>query len=90
MHKSKVMATLTPTSSDPAKVRLGAAVENPAAVNMAELRLGAVAELEGAPNVDADADGRRDLKAEAKSTAHILRHMPFNKYCETCIRAKML
>ena len=95
MHKNNVMATLTPTSSDPAKVRLGAAVEIPAAVNMAELRLDAVAELPPAdpppaPHVDVDPDGRRDLKAEAKSTAHILRHMPFNKYCETCVRAKML
>ncbi len=94
-HKNIVMATLTPTSSDPAKVALGAAVEIPAAVDMAELRLDADAQLPPAdpppaPHVDADPDGRRDLKAEAKSTAHILRHMPFNKYCETCVRAKML
>jgi hypothetical protein len=39
---------------------------------------------------DAGGDGRRDLKAEARSFDHLLRHMPFNKYCETCVRAKML
>jgi hypothetical protein len=43
-----------------------------------------------APPVEPDPEGRRDLKAEAVSSTHILRHMPYNKYCETCVRAKML
>ena len=42
------------------------------------------------PPVDTNPGDRRDIKAEALSTAHILRHMPYNKYCPTCVRAKML
>ena len=30
-----------------------------------------------------------NLKAEAKSTKHLLRHKPFNPYCEDCCRSKM-
>ncbi len=43
-----------------------------------------------APPVDVDPGDRRDLKAEALSTAHIPRHMPFNKWRPMCVRAKML
>ena len=31
----------------------------------------------------------RDLKAEAMSLEHALTHMPYNKYCQSCVRAKM-
>jgi len=31
----------------------------------------------------------RDLKAEAVSTNHLLRHKPFNKWCEACLKSKM-
>ena len=30
-----------------------------------------------------------DLRLEAKSTRHLLRHKPFNKYCEACQKSKM-
>ena len=30
-----------------------------------------------------------DLRREAKSTKHLLRHKPFNKYCEHCCKCKM-
>jgi len=33
--------------------------------------------------------GKRDLKAEAKTTKHLLTHLPKNPFCSTCIRAKM-
>jgi hypothetical protein len=31
----------------------------------------------------------RDLRAEAVSTKHLLRHKPFNKYCQACLKSKM-
>ena len=31
---------------------------------------------------------RRDLKAEAKSKAHLMTHFPFNKWCPACNRCK--
>ena len=31
----------------------------------------------------------RDLKAEAVSTKHLLRHKPFNKWWEACLKSKM-
>ena len=49
--------------------------------------------VQGIPVPDADADGatrrRRDLKAEANSTRHLLTHTPFNKYCDACNYAKL-
>ncbi len=84
MTKHSAMATLTLASSDPAEVRLGPAVEIPVAVDLVKgIRVDAVAEMPvadppPAPHVDVDNAERRDHKAEAKSTAHILRHMPFN------------
>ena len=32
---------------------------------------------------------RRDLRLEARSTAHLMTHVPRNPYCEACVRAKM-
>ena len=32
---------------------------------------------------------RRDLRAEAQSVGHLLRHFPANPYCEACRRGKM-
>jgi len=37
-----------------------------------------------------DSDGREDLKREALSLRHQLTHVPKNKYCPACMRAKML
>ncbi len=31
----------------------------------------------------------RDLKEEAKSISHLMTHLPFNKHCVACQRAKM-
>ena len=30
-----------------------------------------------------------DLRREARSTRHLLRHKPFNRYCEDCCKSKM-
>ena len=37
-----------------------------------------------------DSDGRNDLRLEALSVHHQLTHVPKNKYCPACVRAKML
>jgi hypothetical protein len=85
------MARLPPASSDPAKARLEATVDIPVAVKLVEIRLDAVAENAKAdpppaPHIDVETDGRRDLKAEAKSTEHILRHMPTSTVKLACGR----
>ena len=38
---------------------------------------------------DVDPDPRRDLRAEALSTKHLLIHQPKNRYCKACTRCKM-
>jgi len=40
-------------------------------------------------NVEESEGTRRDLKAEAKSTRHLLTHKPFNPHCDGCKVAKM-
>ena len=37
-----------------------------------------------------DSDGRDDLKREALSIRHQLTHVPKNRYCPACLRAKMV
>jgi len=37
-----------------------------------------------------DSDGRNDLKHETLSLHHQLAHMPKNRYCPACLRAKMI
>ena len=37
-----------------------------------------------------DSDGRNDLKLEALSVRHQLMHMPKNKCCPACVRAKLM
>jgi hypothetical protein len=79
LSKNTGMAALTPAVPGPPKVELD--IDTPAVVEVPPA---------AAPHVDIDPDARRDVKAEATSTTHILRHMPYNKYCPTCVRAKML
>ena len=38
---------------------------------------------------EAERKKRRDLRAEAKSTRHLLTHKPFNPYCPGCLSGKM-
>ena len=37
-----------------------------------------------------DSDGREDLRREALSLRHQLTHVPKNRYCPACVRAKMI
>ena len=47
-------------------------------------------DLEVAPSEDEEeSDPRRDLRAEAVSTRHLLTHQPKNRYCKAFIRCKM-
>ncbi len=87
-----IMAMLTSASHDLTESCIGKTDRVPVAADVVkEIRLEAAAEIPAvdpppAPHIDVVDTGRRDLKAEATSTAHILRHMPYNKYCETCAR----
>ena len=38
---------------------------------------------------EVEPDPRRDLRAEALSTKHLLTHQPKNRYCKACTRCKM-
>ena len=82
MSKHTAAATLTPAPTDLAKIR---PVDFTVAVDVVkETIVDAVAEQPvadppPAPHVDVEATARRDLKAEATSVAHILRHMPFKQ-----------
>ena len=50
------------------------------------------AEFGPAPPVPAGPENKRerDLRKEATSTRHLLRHKPLNPYCEDCCRGKMV
>ena len=41
------------------------------------------------PEIGPENKKEADLRKEAKSTRHLLRHKPFNKYCEDCCKCKM-
>ncbi len=84
--KNNVMAALRLAAPGPANLRPDVADDIPVALaggdQMVEARAHAVDGVPGAapPHIYADPDARRNLKAEAASFTHILRHMPFNKY----------
>ena len=60
------------------------AVVNPGVENTAGL------DIEDNPSDDeVEPDPRRDLRAGAISTRHLLTHQPKNRYCKACTRCKM-